>query len=188
MEILTKSELQLRFEEIANKIEKGTLFVHPTDTIYGLGCNALDEKAVHKMRQVKQNNEIPFSVWAPSIEWIQDNCEVDQKAEEWLDKLPGPYTLVLKLKNKKAVARSVNMGKDTIGVRLPQHWLSQAVKVLNFPLVTTSANPIGKKVMTKLENLDPSVEISTEFAIYEGEKESNPSKIVDLVAGKVKER
>lgn len=188
MEILTKSELQLRFEEIAQKIERGTLFIHPTDTIYGLGCNALDDKAVKKIREIKQSEEIPFSVWAPSVEWIKDNCIVDKKAEAWLEKLPGPYTLVLKLKNKKAIAKGVNLGKDTIGVRIPEHWLSQAIKVLNFPLVTTSANPCGKKAMTKLENLDPLVQLSTDFAIYEGEKISNPSKIIDLVSGSIKER
>lgn len=180
MEVLTKSELQLRFEEMAQKIQKGTIFIHPSDTIYGLGCNALDEKAVSRLRKLKGNTAIPFSVWAPSLEWIKNNCIIDKKAEEWFKKLPGPYTLILKLKNKKAVAPSVNLGKETIGVRIPQHWFHGAIEELNTPIITTSANPTGKSFMTRLENLDKEIEINADFAVYEGEKDGKPSQIVDL--------
>ena len=48
MEVLTETELRMRFDEIVDKIKNGAVFIHPTDTIYGLGCNALDEKAVEK--------------------------------------------------------------------------------------------------------------------------------------------
>jgi L-threonylcarbamoyladenylate synthase len=180
MEVLTKSELQLRFEDIAQKIVKGTIFIHPSDTIYGLGCNALDEKAVSKLRKIKGNVNTPFSVWAPSLDWVKKNCVVDKKAEEWFKKLPGPYTLILKLKDKKAVAPSVNLGKETIGIRIPQHWFHGAVEELNTPIITTSANPTGKAIMTKLENLDETVQVNADFAVYEGEKDAKPSQIVDL--------
>ncbi|MEK6937461.1 MAG: L-threonylcarbamoyladenylate synthase [Nanoarchaeota archaeon] len=187
MEVLTKSELQLRFEEMAQKIKKGTIFIHPSDTIYGMGCSALDEKNVSQLRRIK-GNSTPFSVWAPSLEWIKQNCVVDKKAEEWLNKLPGPYTLVLKLKNKKAVAPSVNLGKETIGVRLPNHWFHQALEELDTPIITTSANLTGKPFMTRLENLDPMIEVNADFAVYEGEKDGRPSKIINLVDGTIRER
>ena len=91
---------------------KGAVFIHPTDTIYGIGCNAEVSSAVRKVRQLKARATNPFSVIAPSLEWINENCVVTKEADEWLEKLPGPYTLILKLKNN-CVARSVNSGLNT---------------------------------------------------------------------------
>ena len=102
MEIITKTELQLRYEEVLQRIQDGAVFIKPTDTIYGLSCNALNKKAVEKIREIKDRATNPFSVVAPSLDWIRKNCFLDKKALGWLDKLPGPYTLITKLKNKKA--------------------------------------------------------------------------------------
>ena len=114
MEILTKAELQARFEEAIEKIKSGNIFIYPTDTIYGLGCDATNETAVNQIHSLKERTSKPFSVWAPSIGWIRKNCVVDKRAEQWLTKLPGPYTFILKLKNKNAVAKSVVQGMSTI--------------------------------------------------------------------------
>ncbi len=187
MEILTENELRLRYSEIIKKIEEGAVFIHPTDTIYGIGCDALNEKAVAKVRELKQRAENPFSVWAPSLKWIKDNCVVDKKIQEWLKKLPGPYTLVLKLKDKKAVAKNVS-GSVTLGVRMPNHWFSKVVQDLGIPIVTTSVNKAGDTFMTDKNNLDPEIQKGVSFLIYEGEKKGRPSQIVNLVEGKVKER
>lgn len=188
MEVLTKTELELRKEELLQKIKHGKVFIHPTDTIYGLSCDATNEKAVEKLRRIKERYDNPFSVWAPSPEWIRKNCEINQEAEAWLKKLPGPYTLILKLKNKKAIAKGVNLEKETLGVRMPNHWFSAAVKEFSQPLITTSANKAGKPFMTSLEDLDRAIIPEIEFLIYEGKKEAHPSKIIDLVTGDVKER
>ncbi len=187
MEMLTKTELELKFEEIAKKIEEGTIFIHPTDTIYGISCNALDEKAVKKIREIKERPETPFSIWAPSIKWIKKNCLINKEVERWLDKLPGPYTLILKLKNKKTVAENVSFS-DSLGVRIPEHWFSNVVEALRFPIITTSVNKAGQQFMTCLENLDQEMKGKINFIVYEGEKKARPSKIVNLVEGKVKER
>ncbi|MBT3836216.1 threonylcarbamoyl-AMP synthase [Candidatus Woesearchaeota archaeon] len=184
MEVLTETELRMRFDEIVDKIKNGAVFIHPTDTIYGLGCNALDEKAVEKIRDIKKRPEAPLSVWVHSKEWIIENCG----NHKWLDELPGPYTLIMPLTNKKSVTPSVVKGKETLGVRLPNHWFSKVVAKLGFPIVTTSANKTGEPFMTKLENLDPNVEKEVSFMIYEGEKEARPSKLVNVEKEEVKER
>jgi len=187
MEILTENELRLRYAEIVQKIKDGAIFIHPTDTIYGIGCDATNEKAVAKIRELKKRADNPFSVWAPSLKWIKDNCVVDKKVQEWLKKLPGPYTLVLKLKNKKAVAKNVS-GSETLGVRMPEHWFAKVIEEVNIPIVTTSVNKAGEKFMTDKNNLDPEIQKGVSFLIYEGEKKGRPSKIINLVEGNVKER
>lgn len=188
METLTKTELQLHFAEIAEQISKGAVFIYPTDTIYGIGCNALDEKAVAKIRKLKERPTNPFSIIIPSKEWITENCMITKEGKEWIAKLPGPYTLIFKLKNKNAIAKGVNQGEETIGIRIPDHWFSNMVQKLGFPIVTTSANRSGKAFMTSLEDLNPIIKEGVDFIIYEGEKKGRPSKIVNLVEGKIKER
>ena len=98
MEVLTQTEVREHQNEIIEKIQNGALFIYPTDTIYGIGCNAQDEQAVAKIRELKGRFDQPFSVIVPSIDWIRENCVITKKTESWLQKLPGPFTLILKLK------------------------------------------------------------------------------------------
>jgi len=179
MQVITKSELKLRQRELKIKIKEGYVFIHPTDTIYGVGCNALDSNAVKKIREIKGKYEHPFSVIAPSKEWIKQNCIVTKEAEQWLDKLPGPYTLILKLKTE-CIAPEVNPKSNSLGVRIPDHWFSQLVEAIGVPIVTTSANYTGKCPMTSLDNLNHEIKNTVDFTIYEGEKKGKPSNIIHL--------
>jgi L-threonylcarbamoyladenylate synthase len=188
MEILTKAELSLRFDEISQKVTEGVLFIYPTDTIYGLGCKATDEVAVEKLRKLKERDKAPFSIWVPSLSWVKENCVMSKELEKWLRELPGPYTLIVKLKNKKAIAQNVAPNINTVGVRYPDHWFQKAVKKFGFPIITTSANKTGKPFMTGIENLDSEIEKTVEFIIYEGPKEGRPSKIVDVEKAEIQDR
>lgn len=176
----TKAEFQMKLDSILDDISKGKIFIHPTDTIYGLGCDATNSDAVKKVRDIKERNTLPFSVIAPNKTWIRENCVVDEKVIEWLKKLPGPYTLILKLKNKNAIAKEVNNNMDTVGVRIINHWFHEAAKELNRPIISTSANRIGSDFMTSIDNLDISIKSKINFIIYEGEKSGKPSTIVNL--------
>ena len=184
MKIISKEDLTDK-----NTLEtlKKSVFIYPTDTIYGIGCDATNDKAVARVREIKGREMKPFSVIAPSKEWIFENCIVNEKAKEWLDKLPGAYTFIFKLKDKKtkAVAENVNLG-ETIGVRIPTHWISEAVNKLKVPIVTTSVNLTGKPFMTSLDNLDEDIKNKVDFIIYEGEKKGSPSRVVDLTGEEAK--
>ena len=182
METLTRCELGVRRSEMVQRILEGGIFIHPTDTIYGLGCDATSSTAVKNLRKLKERPEAPFSVWAPSKEWIRENFEMNSSVEKWVNEFPGPYTLILKVK-KKVVAKNVHPGDETIGVRIPNHWFSEFVVRLGVPIVTTSANKIGRMFMTSLEDLDPEIMKGVRFAIYEGVKKGKPSKIVNLAEG-----
>lgn len=173
---------------ILNKIQQGAVFISPTDTIYGLSCDATNNTAVERIRTIKQRPTQPLSIWAPSKEWIIKNCRLTSKSKKWLDKLPGPYTLLLTLKNTAALAPNVTCGQTTIGVRIPDHWFSDVVKKINIPLITTSANIHSEPHMTSLETLNPLVKSKVDFVIYEGEKTARPSTIVDVENETVKER
>jgi len=174
MKILKQKDLT---DENVLKNLKRSIFIYPTDTIYGIGCDAVSEKLVAYVREIKGRETKPFSVIAPNKKWISDNCIVNEEAKEWIDKLPGAYTLIFKLKNRKAIAENVSFG-ETIGIRIPAHWISEVVKKFGIPIVTTSANLTGKPFMTSLDDLDKS--------IYEGEKKGSPSRVIDLTGKEVK--
>lgn len=180
MEIVTKEEFLLQKARYFRLISQGTMFIHPTDTIYGIGCDATNESAVQRVRSIKQRSSMPFSVIAPSKRWVFENCKVSPEGEDWLGKLPGPYTLVFRLKNKSAVAAAVNLGSETLGIRMLKHWVSKVVAELGFPVVSTSANLTGEPYMTSLDDLDESIKPKVDFIIYEGEKQGRPSTIVKL--------
>jgi len=181
MATINKDEYNVNKHRILKQIKEGAVFIHPTDTIYGIGCDATNEEAVAKVRAAKQRQDLPFNVIAPSREWVRANCHVDKEAEEWLAKLPGPYTIILKLKKDSAVAKNVNpTGDNTIGIRRPDHWISEISNDLEKPIITTSANITGKNFMTSMDNIDVNVKKKMDFVIYEGEKKGRPSTIVDL--------
>ena len=184
MNIFNFEEYRMEKNEIIDQIINGSVFIYPTDTIYGIGCNACISDSVRRIRQIKSRASNPFSVIAPSLEWVHDNCSLSKEAEEWLGKMPGPYTLILKIK-KDCVAKEVNLGLKTLGIRIPNHWIRNVVAEANEPVVTTSVNKANEDYMTSLEDLDPAIKSGIDFALYEGKKEGKPSKIIDLT-GNVK--
>ncbi len=182
MEILTHKELALRKNEILDKIKAGEIFIYPTDTIYGIGCIATNTKSIQKIREIKNRPNAPFSIIAPSLEWINENCPQN----EWIDQLPGPLTLVMPC--SFSFPDNLNPGKSTVGVRFPNHWITEFVKELGTAIVTTSANKHGKEFMTSTKDLDPDVEKEVDFMIYEGVKEARPSKIIHIDSKEIIER
>ena len=187
MIVVNFDEYNLNRKNILKDISK-SVFVYPTDTIYGLGCNALDEASVQKIRKLK-NSDQPFSIIVPNKEWIYENCIVTEEAEEWIRKLPGPYTLLLKLKNKKAVSKNVHncdtKGDAVIGVRMPNHWFLAISYQLKMPIVTTSANITGQDFMTSLDDLDIRIRNNVDYIFYDGPKHGAPSTIIHLEGDRV---
>ncbi len=180
MEILTEYELRLRKREILKKIAAGAVFIYPTDTIYGLGGDATNAATVKRIRDIKERPDKPFSVCAPSKEWIRQQAVESQKNNSGIDTLPGPYTLIITLNQHNTIALNVNPENDTLGVRLPNHWFAQYVEEMNIPIITTSVNKTNEPFMTSFDDLDPDIEKNVDFIIYEGEKKGKPSKIIDL--------
>lgn len=183
MQIVSKE--QVTEDMLIKAFEQHELFIYPTDTIYGIGCSASDEQAIEHLREAKKllKNK-PLSVIVPNKNWIYDNCEITSKIQEWIDKLPGPYTLILKLKTQNAVAKNITFD-NTIGVRIPDHWISVLVNKLGTPIVTTSANVSGDVFMTSLDDLSDEIKKHMTFIIYEGEKKAHASSIVNLVMPEV---
>ncbi|MDE1865725.1 MAG: threonylcarbamoyl-AMP synthase [Candidatus Micrarchaeota archaeon] len=180
MEIINEAIIESRMREMIGEIKAGKLFVYPTDTIYGVGCDATNGPAVRRVREIKRREAKPFSVIAPSIEWIERNCIISSKGRNWLDRLPGPYTLILRLSRKDSVAKEVNEGLETLGVRIPDNWFAKMIEKSGVPFVTTSVNLGGRPHMTSIDDIDQSIRASVDYLVYEGPLRGRPSKVIDL--------
>jgi L-threonylcarbamoyladenylate synthase len=180
MKILDKSYVLSHKGEIIKSIIDGAVFVYPTDTIYGLGVNALLGKSVRKIRDIKRRETKPFSVIAPSRKWIEENCQINETVKEWLNKLPGPFTFFLNIQVSGCVSEEVNPIDDSLGVRMPKHWFTEIIEEAGVPFVTTSVNMSGHSYMKGIVEMDDSIKNSVDYIIYEGEKRGEVSEKVDL--------
>jgi L-threonylcarbamoyladenylate synthase len=142
----TPALFQAAVQRAAESLRAGEVVALPTETVYGLAANALDEKAVAKIFQIKgrpAHNPIIVHV---ATEAMARDCVtawplVAQKLARafW----PGPLTLVLP--RSKSIPGLVTAGGDTVGVRWPSHPFMQAViRECGFPLAAPSANLSGK--------------------------------------------
>jgi len=117
----------------------------PTETVYGLAGNALNEDAVLKIFSVKNRPHFdPLIVHAYSKKEIEKYVqEIPATAEVLIDRfMPGPVTLLLK--KKKVIPDLVTSGLDTVAIRIPSHPLTiELLQQLDFPLAAPSANPFG---------------------------------------------
>lgn len=168
MKIVDREYVESNKDEILGAIQGGKILIYPTDTIYGLGCNALLEELVGRIREIKHRETKPFSVIAPSKEWIIENCIVSQDIVDQY--LPGPYTLIL---NKRS--------GGTLGVRIPKHWFTAIVEEAGVPFITTSVNLSGEPHMNKLEDVSQEILAKVDYVVYEGEKVGESSQKINLL-------
>ena len=180
MHITTKDHFLKDCKKAVELITFSSVFVYPTDTLYGIGCDARSAALVNRIRQAKNVHDAPFSVIAPSKDWIRENLEYMEEFDEWLDKLPGPYTLIMKIKNPRCVSQETTANRNTLGVRIPKNWFSDIVEEAGIPIVTTSVNTHGSPPITKIADIPEIIKKSVDFAIDDGDIKGSPSTLVDL--------
>ena len=179
MKIITKKDILQNKDFYLNEIKAGKIFIYPTDTIYGIGCSATNKKSVSRIREIKERDEKPFSVIVPSKDWIKKNCHIQN--EEFLDKLPGKYTLIFELKNKSVIATNQVIGDlKSLGVRIPNHWFSEFLSEINTVFISTSANISGEPVIKSINELKDSIRNQVDYIIDDGVLNNPPSTIIDL--------
>lgn len=166
---------------VLKAIEQGKVFMYPTDTVYGLGCDATSSEAVKRIRDIKKTQG-PFSVIAPSKEWILKNCMVRKPKD--LDRLPGPYTLILRIRDRRSISREV--ATKTLGVRIPSHPVTEVIQSTGMPFVTTSANMSGEIPAWTTYGIPEHIARKVDVAIHDDILNNPPSTIIDLTGPRAK--
>lgn len=160
--------------DFVQDIKNGAVFIYPTDTIYGLGCDATNEGSVSMIRDIKNKDVRPMSVIAPSIEWVKENCIVE---DDLLEKyFPGPYTLILKKKNPEFMKHVSS--SETLGVRIPDAEFTKLVEKAGVPFITTSVNFTGEPYAISISDIDKKLMDAATIVIGVGKLDGRPSTLV----------
>ncbi len=169
--------------DLKKEILKGKIFVYPTDTIYGLGCDATNIPAVNKIKEIKvRDKDKPLSVIAPSINWIKENLIIDVNLEKYL---PGPYTIILKKKDPNFLSHVSS--SDTLGIRIPNHPFTKELQKSGVPFITTSVNLSGEPFLIDLNKLKAEINEKVDYVIIsETSLSGKPSTLI--INGKELER
>ena len=120
-------------------LANGGVVLYPTDTVYGLGANIFDIRAVRKVFDIKQRSLLkPLSILVSDVKAIDLVAKVSIEQKKVINShLPGPYTFILK--KRKIVPRVVTSGSNYVGIRVPDNEIACRLARL-FPITTTSAN------------------------------------------------
>jgi len=163
-------------EKVIEALKAGKLVVYPTDTVYGLGADALNERAVDLVYEVKQRpRDQPISILVADFEMLYEYAHVSGEQKKTIEeKLPGPYTFILEPKQKLSVSNG------NIGFRIPKHWCTKIAKELGRPITTTSANIHGREVPATITEMRKTFGEKIEVYIDGGTLAGKPSTVIDL--------
>ena len=131
---------QRHIRQIAEKLRNGAVICYPTDTVYGIGCDIFNQKAIKKIFQIKKRaKHKPFSFMCSSLKNVNDYGHVSNMAYRIMRKaLPGPFTFVLPA--SKLVPKIMITMQKTVGIRVPNNNICLAlIEELGNPILTTSA-------------------------------------------------
>lgn len=132
--------------EAASLLEADRLVAFPTETVYGLGANALSDQAVSGIFEAKGRPSFnPLILHCYSLEQVSRYAELNERAEKCAQHFwPGPLTLILRQKAHNNVSQLATAGLETVAIRVPDHPIAQKLlRKLDFPLVAPSANRSG---------------------------------------------
>ena len=172
-----------KIKEAAEIIKKGGLVAFPTETVYGLGANTFNQKAVKKIFQVKKR---PFT--DPIIVHIANKKDIyklakkiPKRVKKLIDKFwPGPLTLVLK--KRKIVPKIVTGGLETVAIRMPKNKIALSlIKESKVPIAAPSANLFGRPSPTTAQHVKEDLLNKIELIIDGGPtKIGLESTVIDL--------
>lgn len=141
-------------ENVIKVIVDGGVVIFPTDTVYGVAANSLDETAIKKLFDLKERNDNkPICVLTSSVDKIKKIAYVRDEEQKIIDKyMPGALTIILD--KKEIVSDVLTSGLKTVGVRIPNNEIAlRILDKLEYPLATTSANISGMEAAVKKEDL-----------------------------------
>ncbi|NOQ67923.1 threonylcarbamoyl-AMP synthase [Patescibacteria group bacterium] len=176
LDLNNQNQIEKVSTDAAGILRSGKVVICPTDTLYGIGANALNEDAVIKVYKIKkQNRNKPISVIVKDIKMARRIACIDSKVEKILERIwPGSITVVLR--KKDIVPHLLTGNGETIAIRISDNnFISMLMEKIDFPITATSANISGEK------NLLKSDEIVEKF------KNSKPNPDIFINAGDIKD-
>lgn len=160
-----------KLKEMGGIIKRGEIVIFPTETVYAIGTNGLDEEAIKKLYKIKQRPlDKPTSLLVSDMEMVKNLARDITEKEYKLMKtfFPGPLTIILK---KKDIVPNILTGNtNTIGIRMPENEIARKlIEYANVPIAAPSANIANKPSGTNIENIINDFKETVDYYIDGGE-------------------
>ncbi len=179
--------MQKAIEKCVEVLREGGIILYPTDTVWGIGCDATNEEAVAKVYALKRSEE------KRSMLCLMLNADM---VVRYVNKAPGIAFQVMELSDKPltailpgavGVAKNLIPESDTLGVRIPQHDFCQALlRKFGRPIVSTSANISGEPAAKRLKDVAEEILSGVDYVVhprFEGKPTLKPSSIIAFGEG-----
>ncbi|MBA2663490.1 MAG: threonylcarbamoyl-AMP synthase [Bradymonadaceae bacterium] len=174
-----------RIEQILEVLRSGGLVAYPTDTIYGIGCDIFNRKAVERLHQLVREikgspDHSPLSFICHDLSNISEYAIVNDYSYRTLKRmLPGPYTFILEA--TKLVPKIMLNKRKTVGIRVPDSAIPlEIVRALGNPIATTSATQPDGELIPDPWTIDDLYGHAVELVIDGGYLFPEPSTIIDF--------
>ncbi|WP_158855279.1 L-threonylcarbamoyladenylate synthase [Halorhabdus sp. CUG00001] len=177
-----------RLQAAAEAVDSGGLVVYPTETVYGLGADALDPEAVEAVFAAKDRDRTdPISLGVPDVSTAREHVEAGERERAFMEAfLPGPVTVVVRRGGD--VPDALTAGRERVGVRVPEHDLARRLLEQTGPLTATSANVSGRESATRAEDVDREIRDAAGVVLDGGDTAGQASTVVDVSDGTIHRR
>ena len=173
-----------KLKKPAQIIKNGGIVIFPTETVYGIGTNGLDENAIKKLYEVKQRPiNKPISLLVNNIEMVEkiakNITEVEYKLMERF--FPGPLTIILE--KRDIVPDILTSSTNTVGIRMPSGEIAKKlIEFAGVPIATSSSNISGKPSGTNITDIKKDFKGKVDCFIDNGESELGiPSTVIRII-------
>ena len=156
-------------EQIIQTLKSGGTILYPTDTIWGIGCDATNIDAIEKIFEIKKREKTKsMIILVESEKRLQDLVDVPEMAWEIMDLSEKPVTIIYD--SPKGLPKELLAEDGSIGIRLVKNdFLKKLISKLNKPLVSTSANFSGEKSPMKFSDISQEIVDAVDFVIEENQ-------------------
>ncbi|WP_300747739.1 L-threonylcarbamoyladenylate synthase [uncultured Alistipes sp.] len=178
----TKNKLQQEVEATVEVLRKGGIILYPTDTVWGIGCDATDEEAVARIYALKRSeNKKSMLVLCGSADMaVRYVNRAPGIAFEVQEMATSPLTLILP--GATGVAPNLIPEEGTLGIRIPDHeFCHEVLRRFNRPIVSTSANISGEPAPKRLPEIAREIIDGVDYVVdprFEGHPTGKPSSII----------
>jgi tRNA threonylcarbamoyl adenosine modification protein (Sua5/YciO/YrdC/YwlC family) len=175
-------------DQIVEVLKKGGVIIYPTDTVYGMGCDITNQKAIEricKLRGIKPE-KANFSFICSDLRHISDYIKpIDTTVFRVLKKaLPGPFTFIFNANNN--VPKLLSSNKKTVGIRVPDNAIAREIVLrLGNPILSTSIHDDDEVIeySTDPELIHEKYEDKVDLIVDGGYGDNEPSTVVDCTSG-----
>jgi len=175
-------------QQVVDILKKGGIIIYPTDTVYGMGCDIRNSKAIEKICKISgiKPEKANFSFICYDLSHISDfTRQIDNETYRVIKKaLPGPFTFIFNA--NKNVPKLLSSNKKTVGIRVPNNTIARTiVKILGNPIISTSIHDDDEIIeySTDPELIHEKYEDIVDLVIDGGYGHNEPSTIVDCSEG-----